>query len=245
MFIDDISMPIINNWGDQITNEIVRQALGEGGVYSLDKPGEWKNFVDMCYSCALVHPGGGRNDIPNRLKRQFCLFNVTMPSIVAIDNIFGSIIRGRLSADVVHQVCHACLCEGRFRLFNVSMPLMMTIDTISKPITRGRLSVGVVAQVSHVCLFTSGSCVVVTSAVVATHYTCGSISALRSLTTSLDGSVHFIYLRRLWNDQSTPFIDDISRSISALHPLTTSLDRSERVLRAMMACLDRSVHSVH
>jgi dynein heavy chain len=98
LFIDDVSMPLINSWGDQITNEIVRQALGESGIYSLDKPGEWKNLVDLCYTAAMVHPGGGRNDIPNRLKRQFCLFNVNMPSLVAIDNIFGSIIRGRLPA---------------------------------------------------------------------------------------------------------------------------------------------------
>eukprot|EP00961_Rhodomonas_salina_P242924 3281964-Rhodomonas_salina.1 len=100
-FIDDISMPVINNWGDQITNEIVRQSIGEAGVYNLDKPGEWKQFVDICYTAAMTHPGGGRNDIPNRLKRQYCLYNVTMPSLTAVDNIFGSIIRGRLSDKVV------------------------------------------------------------------------------------------------------------------------------------------------
>ena len=101
LFIDDISMPVINNWGDQITNEIVRQTLGEKGIYSLDKPGEWKNFIDMLYTGAMVHPGGGRHDVPNRLKRQFCLFNVTMPSLTAVDSIFGSIIRGRLNSRVV------------------------------------------------------------------------------------------------------------------------------------------------
>jgi dynein heavy chain len=96
-FIDDISMPLINNWGDQITNEIVRQSVASSGVYSLDKPGQWNKLEDVCYCCAMMHPGGGRNDVPHRLKRQFCLFNVTMPSLAAVDNIFGSIITGRLS----------------------------------------------------------------------------------------------------------------------------------------------------
>jgi dynein heavy chain len=103
-FIDDISMPVINSWGDQITNEIVRQSIAEAGVYNLDKPGEWKGFVDICYTAAMTHPGGGRNDIPNRLKRQYNLFNVTMPSLVAVDNIFGSIIRGRLSPKSVSPI---------------------------------------------------------------------------------------------------------------------------------------------
>ena len=30
-FVDDISMSVINSWGDQITNEIVWQCLDENG----------------------------------------------------------------------------------------------------------------------------------------------------------------------------------------------------------------------
>jgi hypothetical protein len=99
VFLDDLSMPEVNKWGDQPTLEIVRQLIETGGYYFLekDKRGDRMTIENLFFLGAMSHPGGGRNDIPNRLKRHFFCFNLTPPSQQTIDNIYGSMLRGRFA----------------------------------------------------------------------------------------------------------------------------------------------------
>ncbi|KAG8470448.1 hypothetical protein KFE25_008869 [Diacronema lutheri] len=93
VFVDDISMPQINSWGDQPTLEIVRQLVEQGGLYNLQKPGEIMQIVDLLVLGCMLQPGGGKQDIPNRAKRHFHLMNVPLPGPASIAQIFGSLVR--------------------------------------------------------------------------------------------------------------------------------------------------------
>jgi len=95
VFIDDFSMPVVNEWGDQVTLEITRQLIDHKGLYFLDREerGNFKTINNLKFVACMNHPGGGMNDVPNRIKRQFFSVNMPDPSEKSVENIYGQILK--------------------------------------------------------------------------------------------------------------------------------------------------------
>ena len=96
VFIDDVSMPNVNEWGDQMTLELARQLLEFGGYYFIgenDNRGNMKKISKVSFIAAMNHPKGGKNNIPNRLKRHFFIFNMVLPNEQSVNEIYGKILK--------------------------------------------------------------------------------------------------------------------------------------------------------
>ncbi len=88
-FVDDMSMPEPNTWGDQPTLELLRQQLELGGVYFLshDRRGEMKSIEDvqvrrapsMCPRIGLL--SNTQCAVPG-LWARCCVHGMTMPPCV-------------------------------------------------------------------------------------------------------------------------------------------------------------------
>ncbi|KAG2951559.1 Dynein gamma chain, flagellar outer arm [Phytophthora cactorum] len=95
LFIDDISMPALNEWGDQPTLEVVRQLVETRTLCFLDKDkrGDIKVIEGLRFLAAMGLPRGGKNDAPARLKRHFFILNLISPSPEVAEAIFAQLTR--------------------------------------------------------------------------------------------------------------------------------------------------------
>ena len=92
IFIDDVNMPEMDQYGSQMPIELLRQFLELKGVY--DKQLYWKNIEGTTTICAAAPPGGGSKPLSQRFTRHFHMICLPQTSEESLEHIFKSILDG-------------------------------------------------------------------------------------------------------------------------------------------------------
>lgn len=95
IFVDDINMPMVEEYGAQPPIELLRLFTDKKGFYDREEL-IWKDVEDTTLVCAAAPPGGGRSPTTPRFTRHFNLFCLPEGSKGTLGKIFGSILRGFL-----------------------------------------------------------------------------------------------------------------------------------------------------
>jgi len=105
IFVDDVNMPMKEEYGAQPPIEILRQWFDNGGWYDR-KALEMRKIIDVIFVCACGPPGGGRNHVTARFYRHFNVVNYVDMSDDSLNLIFSTILSnflGTFEADVLAE----------------------------------------------------------------------------------------------------------------------------------------------
>eukprot|EP01038_Epipyxis_sp_PR26KG_P005424 gene5424-7514_t len=118
IFVDDVNMPMKEEYGAQPPIEILRQWFDNGGWYDR-KALELRKIIDVIFVCACGPPGGGRNHVTARFYRHFNIINYVDMSDESLSLIFTTILTNFLSTFEQSVSEHAAgLVQASVSLYN-------------------------------------------------------------------------------------------------------------------------------
>ena len=91
IFVDDVNMPEVEEYGAQPPVELLRQFLCQSGWFD-HKEKSFTSIVDSQLICAMGPPGGGRSEMTPRFMRHFSTLCLTSFDDATLNTIFGQIM---------------------------------------------------------------------------------------------------------------------------------------------------------
>jgi len=118
IFVDDVNMPMKEEYGAQPPIEILRQWFDNMGWYDR-KALEFRRIIDVIFVVACGPPGGGRNDVTARFYRHFNIINYVDMSDDSLRLIFTTILTNFLGPFEQEVQLHgAGLVKATIQLYN-------------------------------------------------------------------------------------------------------------------------------
>lgn len=107
IFIDDINMPTVEEYGAQPPIELLRLLIDKSGMYDR-KEWEWKQVLDSTLVICAAPPSGGRADLTPRFSTHFNVVCMPQASPQILAKIFSSMLDGFLKANNYSEGVTAC-----------------------------------------------------------------------------------------------------------------------------------------
>ncbi|KAI4888942.1 hypothetical protein NFI96_027441 [Prochilodus magdalenae] len=107
VFMDDLNMPRVDDYGTQQPIALLKLLLDRGGMYDRGKELNCKQLKDLGFIAAMGKAGGGRNEVDSRFISLFSVFNIPFPEEEALHLIYSSILKGhtRPFEECIQNLC--------------------------------------------------------------------------------------------------------------------------------------------
>ncbi|XP_060567478.1 dynein axonemal heavy chain 5-like [Ruditapes philippinarum] len=132
VFIDDVNLPVPDQFNVQRCNQLLRQLLDDKVLCTQQKPFEWKTVEGLNIISAMSmseHPSVNNQMLSSRLLRHFAVFNLPGPQ----DEALKSIVHGILEANVTDNDKPGLEIDLHNNIVKASCQILQALQNVLRP----------------------------------------------------------------------------------------------------------------